>query len=261
MDAKERNWNYCTNHLLNWHGIWTRYTPVGDVKESFQSLRSFKSNPEKTKIVHTNTYIYTNGENKQESWEFNFLSNSLDNGLFHPSRETMRGYFFAEGHATWATVKLKPNSYFGIELFFRYEDLRHSVGIVYDESGNLFHTANIREDCNGFPSKYWSTELNQLPERNFSGNWQGISMTITPNLKISEPIVTQFNWHKEGHKYYYLPDGVSINCHSSISIGTPFSVIANWLINNSEMHQLIANYDELGVFSSLTLETFLISNV
>lgn len=74
----------------------------------------------------------------------------------------MRGYFFAEGHATWATVKLKPNSYFGIELFFRYEDLRHSVGIVYDESGNLFHIANIREDCNGFHSKYWSTELNFL---------------------------------------------------------------------------------------------------
>lgn len=68
MDAKERNWNYCTNHLLNWHGIWTRYTPVGDVKESFQSLRSFKSNLEKTKIVHTNTYSYANGENKQESW-------------------------------------------------------------------------------------------------------------------------------------------------------------------------------------------------
>ncbi|WP_313890030.1 MULTISPECIES: DUF3598 family protein [Nostoc] len=43
MDVKERNWNYFTKHLLNWHGIWTRYTPVGDVKESFQSLRSFKT--------------------------------------------------------------------------------------------------------------------------------------------------------------------------------------------------------------------------
>ncbi len=261
MDVKERNWHYSTNHLFDWHGIWTRYTPQGNVKESFQSLRSFKSNPEKTKIAHTNTYIYANGESRQESWEFDFLSNSLSDGLFHPSRETMRGYFFASGHATWATNKLKPSSYFGIELFFRYEDLRHSVGIVYDESGNLFHTANIREDCHGLPSKYWSTELNQLPERDFSGDWQGISMTITPDLKISEPIPTLFNWHREGHKYYYLPDGVSVNCPSSISIGTPFSLIANWLINNYEMHQLIANYDELGVFSSLTLETFRIPNV
>ncbi|MEH2182198.1 DUF3598 family protein [Nostoc sp.] len=177
MDVKERNWNYfTTNHLLDWHGIWTQYTPEGNVKESFQSLRSFKSNPEKTKIAHTNTYSYANsyanGENKQQSWEFDFLSNSLDNGLFHPSRETMRGYFFADGHATWATVKLKPNSYFGIELLFRYEDLRHSVGVVYDDSRNLFFTVNIREDCNGLPSKYWSTELNQLPKRDFSGNWQ-----------------------------------------------------------------------------------------
>ncbi len=261
MDIKERNWNYFTNHLRDWHGIWTRYTPQGDVKESFESLRSFKSNPEKTQIAHTNTYIYTNGENKQESWEFNVLSNSLSDGLFHPSRETMRGYFFASGHATWATAKLKPSSYFGIELFFQHQDLRHSVGLVYDDSGNLFHTANIREDSNGLPSKYWSTELNQLLERYFSGDWQGISMTITPELKISEPIPTLFNWHREGHKYYYLPDGVSVNCPSAISIGTPFSLIANWLINNYEMHQLIANYDELGAFSSLTLETFRIPNV
>jgi len=72
MDVKERNWNHCTNHLRDWHGIWTRYTPQGNVKESFQSLRSFKMNPEKTKIAHTNTYMYTNGESKQESWEFFF---------------------------------------------------------------------------------------------------------------------------------------------------------------------------------------------
>ncbi|HYX12971.1 MAG TPA: DUF3598 family protein [Nostoc sp.] len=39
MDAKERNWDYCTNHLLNWHGIWTRYTPVGDVSRREAACR------------------------------------------------------------------------------------------------------------------------------------------------------------------------------------------------------------------------------
>jgi hypothetical protein len=61
------------------------------------------------------------------------------------------------------STKLKTGSYFAVELFFKYEELRHSVGIVYDEHGSLFRTANIREDAASFPSQYWSTELIQLP--------------------------------------------------------------------------------------------------
>lgn len=260
MDLKAQNWNHFTQHWHDWHGIWTRYNPEGSVKESFQSLRSFKGNQEKTAIAQTNTYIYASGEKKVEAWKFDCLSSSLADGLFHPSRDTMRGYFLPSGHATWATTQLNPSLYFGIELFFLYEDLRHSVGIVYDDAGNLFHVANIREDANGFPSKYWSTKLNQSPKHDFVGNYQGISLNITPDLNISEPISTQFNWHREGHRYYYLPDGVSVNCPSSITIGNSFSLIANWLIHH-QMHQLIAEYDEFGTFASLTLEKFLISDL
>lgn len=256
MDVKEQNWKHFTNHLRDWHGIWTRYTPSGNIKESFQSLRSLKGNLDKAEITHTNRYMYANGEIKQESWEFNYLSNSLADGLFHPSGETMRGFFFASGHATWATMQLKPDSYFAIELFFRYEELRHSVGIVYDDKGNLFHTANIREDSNGLPSQYWSIELNQVSERDFGSDWQGTSITITPDLKISDPVPTEFNWYREKHICYFLPDGVSVSCPSTINVGTPFTLIVNWLVNHSQMHQLLANYNELGAFASLTLELF-----
>ena len=72
MELKDKNWkNFTANHLRDWHGIWTRYSPQGEVKESFQSLRSFQSNPEQTEIHQTNRYIYAEDNIKEESWDYN----------------------------------------------------------------------------------------------------------------------------------------------------------------------------------------------
>lgn len=255
MDLKEQNWqNFTANHLRDWHGIWTRYSPQGEVTESFQSLRSFRSNPEQTEIAQTNRSIYADGRRLEQSWQYNQLSNSLNDGLFHPQTQLMRGIFFESGHAAWVTTNLKTGSYFAVELFFKYKELRHSVGIVYDERGSLFRTANIREDAAGFPSQYWSTELNQLQLRSLSGNWQGTAVTITPDLKISAPVPTQRHWDWEGHETFFLPDGVSVSCLGKVSVGTSFTMAANWLVTSSEMQQLSVKYNEEGAFSALTLE-------
>jgi hypothetical protein len=255
MDLKEQNWqNFTANHLRDWHGIWTRYSSQGEVTESFQSLRSFRSNPEQTEINQTNCSMYADGRRLEQAWEYNQLSNSLNDGLFHPQAQSMRGVFFESGHAAWVTTKLKTGSHFGVELFFKYKELRHSVGIVYDERGSLFRTANIREDAAGFPSQYWSTELNQLQLRNLSGNWQGTAVTITPDLKISAPVPTQHHWGWEGHETFFLPDGVSVSCLGKVSVGTSFTMAANWLVTSSEMQQLSVKYEEEGAFSALTLE-------
>ncbi len=255
MELKDQNWkNFTANHLQDWHGIWTRYTPQGEVKESFQSLRSFQRNPELTEIHQTNRYIYDSDNIKEQSWSYNQQENSLADGMFHPSRSTMRGFFLKSGHAVWLSTQLPEGSYFGTELFFRNEDLRHSVGIVYDEQGNLFRTANIREDARGFPSKFWSKEIEQVSERNLSGNWEGNSVTMTPDLKISQPVPTQLHWGWEGYNTFFLPDGVAIICPERVSVGTPFTLAANWLITPSKLQQLSAQYDESGAFAALILE-------
>jgi hypothetical protein len=253
MDA-EQNWrNLCTNHVRDWRGIWTRYSPQGDVTESFQSLRRFRTNLEQTEIAHTNFYMYPDGRKVEESWEYNITENSLADGLFHPQTHFMRAIFFDTGHAAWVTTKLKTGFKFGVELFFRHAELRHSVGIVYDEQGNLSRTANIREDIT-VPSKFWSTEVNQLPERNFSGNWQGTAISISPDLKISTPVDTKLKSWK-GHETFFLPDGVTVSCPPKVSVDTPFSLVANWMISASEMHQLIADYTD-SAFTLLTLQLF-----
>lgn len=259
MDLKEQNWkNLCANHLRDWHGIWTRYSPQKEITESFQSLRSFRSNPEQSEIAQTNRYLYADGTIKEENWEYNRHSNSLADGLFHPARDYMRGIFFDRGAATWVTTQLNTNSPFGIELFFRHEDLRHSVGIVYDATGtgNLMRTASIREDASGFPSKYWSTELIQLSDRNLGDNWQGTSVTIAKDLKVSPPVPTQLHWSWAGHNKFFFPDGISLSCPSHISIGNAFVIAANWLVTPSQLQQVMVDYDEKGAFSSITLQLF-----
>ena len=254
-DLKAKNWkNFTDQHLYDWHGIWTRYTPTGEVQESFRSLRHFEGNSENTDIYQLNKYIYTEDNIKEQSWHYNQVENSLSDGMFHPQAESMRGYFFPSGHAAWLITQLQSDTFFGMELFFRYQHLRHSVSMVYDKEGNLFRTANIREDSTGYPSSYWSTELAQVPQRTLQKHWQGTAVTITPDLRISDPVSTQLTWGWEGHKTFFLPDGVSISCPEQVMIGTSFTCAANWLINDTEIHQLIANYDAGGQFQSLTLE-------
>jgi hypothetical protein len=255
MDLKAQNWkNFTAQHLYDWQGIWTRYTPTGEVQESFRSLRHFEGNSDKTEIYQLNKYIYADDNIKEQSWHYNQSDHSLLDGMFHPQNASMRGYFLPSGHCTWVTTQLLSGSYLAMELFFRSQHLRHSVGIVYDEQGNLFRTANIREDSTGYPSSYWSTDLAQLSQRDLQKNWQGTSITITPDLQISDSVSTQLTWGWEGHKTFFLPDGVSISCPDKVSVGTPFTCAANWLINETEIHQLIANYDESGKFKALTLE-------
>ena len=257
MDLKVQNWKNLTDqHLYDWHGLWTRYTPTGEVLQSFPSLRHFESNADKTEIYQLNKYMYTEDDIKKESWHYNQTENSLEDGMFHPQAESMRGYFFPSGHAAWAVTQLQEGSPFGMELFFRYQHLRHSVGIVYDDKGNLMRTANIREDSTGYPSSFWSTELEQLPSRELSQNLQGTSISMTADLQVSEPVNAQFTWSKEGHQLFYLPDGVSISCPEKVSLGSPVFCLVNWLINEQEMQQLIANYDASGKFQSLTLESY-----
>ena len=257
MELKEQNWkNFTANHLHDWHGVWTRYSPQSEVQESFQSLRSFQSDPQQLEIAHTNRYIYADGTVKEQSWQYNLETNGLPDGVSHPGIQSMRGLFFESGHAAAVTMQLQVDSLFAVELFFKSNELRHSVAIVYDKEGALFRTANIREDSRGFPSQFWSKEIEQVSQREFSEDWQGNSVTIAPDLKVSQPSPIKFYWNYQGHQTFFLPDEVSISCPEKISIGNPFTLVANWLITPSQLHQLKARYDESGAFAGLTLEQF-----
>lgn len=111
-----------------------------------------------------------------------------------------------------------------------------------------------REDITGFPSQYWSTQLDLLPERNLNGNWRGTTVTMTPDLRVSTPAPIQLHWGWEGHNTYFYPDGISLSCPNQLSVGNEFVIAANWLVTSDQLQQLIIKYNESGAFSSVRLE-------
>ena len=257
MDMQEQNWkNFCTHHLGDWHGTRTRYSPQGEVTESFEAFRLLRANPEQTQITHTNRNIYADGQTEEQSWQFNKQSNNFLDGIMHPITPFMRFLAFDQGAAAGAYKKLEAGAYFGVELFFRVDNLRHSLVIIYGKDGSLNRMTSIREDGVRFPNNYWSSEIHLSTERDLSGNWRGTSVTMTPDLKLSPAVSTQLHWGWEGNETFFCPDGISLSCPSQVSIGTNFTIAANWLVTSSDLQQLIVKYDDSGAFSSVKFEQF-----
>jgi Domain of unknown function (DUF3598) len=210
IDLHERNWqNLCDHHMYDWCGIWTRYTPQKTVIESFQSLRSFQVNDKQTEIYQVNRFKYANGGEREKAWHLHKSSDNLADGIHHSDNPSMRALFFDNGAAAWVTKILQDNSIFAIEFILKHEHLRISVYVIYDECGSLTKTVSIREDANGLPSQHWSNNVDVLPDRNFSGNWQGSSISMTPDLETSLATQTQLQFLTPNSETFFFPDGIS----------------------------------------------------
>ncbi|HEY9779195.1 MAG TPA: DUF3598 family protein [Leptolyngbyaceae cyanobacterium] len=246
MNLKEQNWNnFYAKHLQDWHGIWTIYSSSGEVTDTFQCVRSFRSNSEQTEITHTNRYTYADGRREEKTWQ-----------LYKPS---LRSIFFEQGAGAFNSKQLEPGTLFAVELFFRHQDIRHSVVVPYQDGSNLTSMLSIREDA-ASPSKFWSSDLNLVAERKLSENWIGTRQTMTPDLKVSPALPTQLHWAIEGNETFFFPDGISLSCPGKVKVGMAIAIATNWLVNPTYMQQVTIKYDELGAFHNLTFEQFHLSD-
>ena len=249
------------HHVKDWPGLWAQYTPQGEVMQSFQSLRSFRiGNSEQTLVKQTNRYTYSDGNIQEKSFEF-----SLEPTGFRITPSTgkfvgMNVAFFESGHGVFFPVHLNP-AHTLVEIFFRHEekDIRHSTIFEYKER-KLVIVSSIREDSSGYPSKHWSTEVKPVSERSFTGNWEGTSVTLFPDLTISEPVQTQLQWGWEGHQVYYLPDGITISCPREIIEKSAIGLVANWVVTDTKMYQMTVKYDSNGSYMSQTLDVLELKN-
>ncbi len=192
----------------------------------------------------TNRYFYSE-DNIVEKTFSHLYDASLPYGLQVLGMDNIYKVF-ETGHAVFQSVKVSPERDMGVEIFFINENLRLSAIIIYNKS-DLVPISIIREDLTGFPSQQWSTETDQVPERDFRGNWKGTytTMECSPQ-RTSDPEHSQFKWGWEGNTSFYYPDGVSISCPKTLGTNSPIKMVVNWLVNDRKMQQVIVEFNKDG---------------
>ena len=69
--------------------------------------------------------------------------------------------FFHSGNGVLKPMSLKCVSPF-LELIFLHNNIRFSSDVVVYGQSNLSRMSFIREDCHGFPSQYWSEDVEMV---------------------------------------------------------------------------------------------------
>ena len=249
----DRNWKaFWRNHLGEWKGSWTRYTPSGKVKETFASSRRFTADEAKTKVVQTNHYRYADGRSIRKEWRYNIEEHSQADGFAHPASKFMRGFALENGSAAWLIPSLQANQYAPFELFLKRGELRHSVGVLYGKNGELLRTASIREELGSSAARSWSNTVIQRKPWNPVGRWVGKQRQIHPDLSRVLPQHSNWQWKEKNQSDHFLPDGIILRCPERIVQGQTFSIRVIWLVDENELQTITANYDSKAQLVAVT---------
>ena len=248
-----RNWQaFWRHHLGDWRGRWTRYSPSGQVKETFASSRLFTANPSQTKVVQTNRYRYADGRSIRRQWTYNIEEHSQPDGFAHPASKFMRGLALDNGSAAWLIPTLRPSQLSPFELFLKHGEIRHSVGVLYGKNGELLRTASIREKRGPHPSKNWSDTVIQVEAWNPGGRWKGEKRQILPDLSRVPLQRSEWQWKKQNQSNHFFPDGIILRCPERILPGQPFSIRVIWLVDEGELQTITAQYNSEAVLVAVT---------
>ena len=252
----ERNWHaFWNNHLGEWKGSWTRYTPSGEVKESFASTRQFNANPARTEIVQVNRTDDPNGRSIEKTWDYNISDHSQRDGFTHPASNSMRGLALDNGAAIWLIPSIQPNQVTPFELYLVDGDRRHSVGVIYGKKGELLRTASIREQRGGQSGFGWTNAVDQVARWSPIGLWKGEERHIFPDLSLAPPQQTSWQWMEKNLSNHFFPDGIILRCPDQIKPGQDFSFQVVWKLSNSKLQTLTVNYNNEAQLTSISHKT------
>ena len=249
----DRNWQaFWRHHLGDWRGRWTRYSPSGEVKETFSSSRLFTANAALTEVVQTNRYEYSDGRSIRKEWTYNIADHSQADGFAHPVSESMRGFALENGSAAWLIHTLRANAFAPFELFLKRGEIRHSVGVLYGKDGELLRTASIREERGTQQGKSWSATVTQVEPWNPDGRWIGEQRQINPDLSRIPLQRSGWQWMDKDQSNHFFPDGIILRCPERIVPGQAFSIRVIWLVGDGELQTITANYDSRAHVISVT---------
>lgn len=155
MSKQWKLWPYF-RATISWHADWLRWNVMDDthtVKEHFKGIRCLEAT-NTTTTMQRNTYIYQDarGTVSEGPWKFsNTRCTTTDTGIAPAFRPTTRILLGPDRSCIWCSERLVPHQVAGFEFFLGDgANLRSSVGLLYDEAGNMRHLALVREDVRDF---------------------------------------------------------------------------------------------------------------
>ncbi|MBD2039858.1 DUF3598 family protein [Microcoleus sp. FACHB-672] len=241
MNWNLKNWENCCKFQADiWHGTWTTYSPSLEILKVVNVITSLELNSEQTEIHHVNYNSYADGTKEEQDYGRYTKDNCLSS-------------LFLENTFSWGGQQLEAGSGLFMQIGFRHENQRTRFVTQYDESYALQTMKVIREQLSVPPS-----EPAQPSVENLSGVWQGNSVSMTPDLQVSEAIAIQwqgFDSLGEQNRVFFFPDGISLSCPLQLAIGEAFTIAVGWLLNSTQHQRVIRQFDDQGNFTSLTLET------
>lgn len=239
MSPQLQNWqNFCQYHAGNWHGIWTRYSPSGEVIKSFQCIRSLQVKEDGNKIEHQNQYIYENGKQEIKT--------------FGPYQEPNVKALFLNNSFSWGSRQIEAGTKFAFETGFRYQNRRASLGVLYNESQELEGITVIPEHLDSWTK----TPSVPLQTQESCKGWQGQAQSITPDYIVSPSVAIEWKQLKEldtNNLTWHLNDGISVNFPQQIESGKDFVLATDWQVNSHILHRGIRFYDK-SVFTHFSLQ-------
>jgi hypothetical protein len=184
---------------------------------------------------------------------------SHNDGFAHPASTLMRGFAFENGAAAWLIPQLKNTQYQPFELFLTQKDIRHSVGVLYGDSGQLLHTASIREYRGDPWNNNWSTNTEQVNPWTIEGRWQGEELRIQSDL-FRDPIqARQWQWNedelKDNHANHFFPDNIILRCPKVLLQDKSFGITIYWQTKNNQLQIIQADYNQTHQLIAISQQT------
>ena len=264
-------WDSLLKNLGNWSGSFTRLSPAGQIQSDQASLVTLAGLNDNRAIRQTIQQFGTSGELLYDrALEYSSLSRST--------------LFFEEGAFSQGSTQFGPFSEFGAELGLIHGDQRLRLVQQFDKDSQLSQLTLIREHRQDSPQ----VKRPALTPEQLVGTWQGLAVTLYPDLRPSAAFATQLTVSLEANQLtqqlsmpglslssaaqidgsilrfeqgrhpmqlLLLPGGASSNTPLSIPRGQAFLLEAGWLIQPDLRQRMIRSYDAKGEWVSLTLVT------
>ena len=149
----------------NWHALWCRWLPSGELKQRFHAERIFK--PVASGADGTTMQVIYHYDDERGTvstgppcgpWDITEEQSKAD-GLAHPnSPDSMTTLLLPGGPSAWCMKQSPSGAPCAVEMFLHHEEhQRVSFGVIHAPDGKLQQLSLIREDTRGpWPQSDWS---------------------------------------------------------------------------------------------------------